>query len=50
MGHALLSFFAAILVPLFFVGMAGSALVVVVTVVLDLRDIAKADAAVVTDL
>jgi hypothetical protein len=34
---------AAILVPLFFVGMAGSMLVVLVTVIRDLREIFTSD-------
>ncbi len=50
MAHALLSFLSAILVPLFFAGLAGSALVVVVTVIRDLRQVMGPDSTVVSDL
>lgn len=50
MAHALLLIFAKVVVPLFFFGMAGSALVVVATVVRDLGEVTSSDRENVTDL
>jgi len=41
--NAIIIMLAKILVPLFFIGMAGSALVVLFTVVRDLRQVFKPD-------
>ncbi len=43
MGHTVLVLFAKIVVPVFLFGMAGSALVVVVTLVRDFGEVASSD-------
>jgi hypothetical protein len=43
MAHLLVTLFARIAVPLFFLGMAGSALVVLDTLLGDLQQITKSD-------
>ncbi len=50
MAHAVLVLFAKIVVPLFFLGMAGSALVVVATVARDLGEVTSSDNENVSDL
>lgn len=41
--NALLHIFASVLVPLFFIGMVGSLLVVIVTVIRDMQEIFTSD-------
>ncbi len=50
MGHALLVLFSKIVVPLFFLGLAGSVLVVLATLVRDMNELWSADDESVTDL
>ena len=50
MAHALMVLFADTVVPLFFLGMAGSALVVVATTVHDLGEVISSDEMSDTDL
>lgn len=50
MGHAIVLVFAKILVPLFFLGLLGSAIVIVVTTVHDLSEVWTSDDDNVSDL
>ena len=50
MGHALLMLFAKIVVPLFFLGLAGSALVVIATLIRDAGEVLSSDDEGVKDL
>ncbi len=50
MADALLSLFAKVAVPLFFGGMAASALVVIVSVIRYVREVTTSDVEHVTDL
>ena len=50
MGHALLVLFAKIVVPLFFFGLAGSALVVLATLIRDMNEVWSSDDTGATDL
>jgi ABC-type polysaccharide/polyol phosphate export permease len=50
MGHVFLVLFAKVVVPLFFLGLAGSALVVLVTTFRDLSEVWTSDDEGVSDL